>query len=459
MAVLSVPSEYLQPLMIRFQGLIGWSALGCVLLSSLALGGDRPLVWTLLALIVLGLFCAQVALDLLDRPSSSSLQIMGPAALFLAALLWALLQIWPGALAPWADPAWREVAGAAPRISVDPVNGAHALMRLATYGMIFWILLRSAEKSDRAHAMLVTVALFSTALAAFGLATMLAGIAPPGGGSGGRVSASFGTPGTFATFAIFGIVTNLGLYLHRIPFTEDDDDIPLSMWLRDVLEAFFDKGWIFALGLFLCLAALMFTDSRAGLVSGAVAILALLATTVKSRRLRTRLAMAGLAVIVTLTGIFMVLAPKDAPGPTPLDDRLQVYGQIVGAIAERPLAGYGIGSFDDSFRRSIPAEQAGTEWTHASNAYLETFFELGLIGALPFYLALAWILAVLIRGAATRRRNRVFSCVAIGIFAGAAVHAGTDIGLQVPATAGLLAVVLAIGWSQSFGSRHRRSPP
>jgi hypothetical protein len=78
---------------------------------------------------------------------------------------------------------------------------------------------------------------------------------------------------------------------------------------------------------------------------------------------------------------------------------------------------------------------------------------------LPFYLALAWILAVLIRGAATRRRNRVFSSVAIGIFAGAAVHASADIGLQMPANAGLFVALLAIGWSQSFGSRHRRSPP
>jgi O-antigen ligase len=132
--------------------------------------------------------------------------------------------------------------------------------------------------------------------------------------------------------------------------------------------------------------------------------------------------------------------------------RFAVYGLVVEAIADRPLAGFGIGSFEDSFRQYLTADQAAAEWDMAHNSYLENLFELGLIGAVLFYGALLWIAAVVTRGVLTRRRNRVFACCAFACLVGAGFHAIFDFSLQMPATAALFAAILAIGWSQSFPS-------
>jgi hypothetical protein len=53
----------------------------------------------------------------------------------------------------------------------------------------------------------------------------------------------------------------------------------------------------------------------------------------------------------------------------------------------------------------------------------------------------------------TRRRNRVFACAAFACLVGAGFHALFDFSLQMPATAALFAVLLALGWSQSSSAR------
>jgi O-antigen ligase len=94
----------------------------------------------------------------------------------------------------------------------------------------------------------------------------------------------------------------------------------------------------------------------------------------------------------------------------------------------------------------------------AHNSYLENVFELGVIGALPFYLALIWIGVVVTRGVLARRRNRAFACAAFACLVGAGFHAVFDFSLQMPATAALFAALLALGWSQSFPSRTAPAP-
>lgn len=436
----------------RLQAGIAWITLALVLVSALALGANRPAAWVLLVLAVVLLFAGQLILDLmtsLDLPAS---RVAGPALLYLSALGWALLQIWPGLFPQWADPAWQLVPEALPRISSDPVAGAHSLMRLALYGMIFWIIVRAATHAKRAKAMLVTIAFFSTGLAAFGLFAALIGWNPVlGEDATGRVSATFVNRNSYATYAIFGLLANLGLYLSRIP-TAPDDEVPASIWLRDFLEAFFSGGWVFAVGFFLCLAATLLTESRAGVAAAVVGLSVFALAKFRSRRVRNPWTAGSVLVFLVAAGAFLSSDVGTRLSSTGSDEaRFEIYGALIDGIAERPWTGHGIGAFEDSFRRLVPPGQAAQDWDYAHSSYLENGYEFGVIGAAVFYGALLWTAVVILRGVLTRRRNRVFSCVALGCLAAAAFHALFDFSLQMPATASLFAVILALGWAQSFG--------
>jgi O-antigen ligase len=442
-----------RPLAGRLQLALGSLALAFVLLSVLPYGGVLPVTWTFLAGAILLLFLGQIALDLRDPPGHATRRLAVPAMLYGLALLWGLLQIWPGAVPQAADPAWSRVPGAAPRVSADPVNGAHMLLRLTAYAMVFWIVARTAERTTGASLMLITIALFSTVLAALGIYWAWIGENPVLGDSAtALVTATFVNRNSYATYALIGLVANVALYVERSTQGAPAPEGSLQR-LRDFLERFFRGNWVFAIGALLCLSAVLLTESRAGTVSALLALGALALAFAADRRIRNAWVLASAAAIVVFAGVVLsagVGGRLIVTGPDEM--RFAVYGQVAEAIADRPLAGFGIGSFEDSFRQYLTADQAAAEWDMAHNSYLENLFELGLIGALPFYGALLWIAGVVTRGVLTRRRNRVFACCAFGCLVGAGFHALFDFSLQMPATAALFAAIVAIGWSQSFPS-------
>ncbi len=442
------------PLTGRFQPVLGSLALALVLLSVLPYGGVLPVTWTFLAGAILLLFLGQTALDLLDPPGHATRRLAVPAVLYGLALFWGLLQIWPGALPQAADPAWSLVPGAAPRVSADPVNGAHMLLRLTGYAMVFWIVARTAERTKGANLMLMAIAVFSTVLAALGIYWAWIGENPVLGESATAiVTATFVNRNSYATYALIGLVANVSLYIERSTQGAAAGEGSLQR-LRDFLERFFRGNWVFLIGALLCFSAVLLTESRAGTVSALLALGALALAFAADRRIRNVWVLASAAAIVVFAGVVLsagVGGRLIVTGPDEM--RFAVYGLVAEAIADRPLTGFGIGSFEDSFRQYLTADQAAAEWDMAHNSYLENLFELGLIGALPFYGALLWIAAVVTRGVLTRRRNRVFACCAFACLVGAGFHALFDFSLQMPATAALFAAILAIGWSQSFPSR------
>jgi hypothetical protein len=95
---------------------------------------NHPLSWTFLCVWLIVLLAVQFLNDF-RRPLSEPARTGAPAAtLFLIALSWALVQLLPGVPQIWAHPAWSAVPEAQPRISADPGQGAHHVMRLAAYG-------------------------------------------------------------------------------------------------------------------------------------------------------------------------------------------------------------------------------------------------------------------------------------------------------------------------------------
>jgi len=434
----------------KLQGVIGLSTLGIVLVSALALGANRPVSWSLLAIAVTGIFALQALVSLAGPAPVAVRRALWPGFFILLGVGWGWLQVLPGLPKALMHPVWQFVPEATAYISADPGASRHAVMRMMCYVLVFVILLWTCVKPQRAEIALRMIAIFSTALAAYGLYSFTTGTNIILGDytNAGIVQASFVNRNSYATYAIFGALANIACYL-QIADNSDDS-------LRGRLEGFFSGAWIFALGILLCIGAVSLTQSRAGAGAGLVGLLVFWLSWRSNKSGSDRVAVA--AMVATLlfigstsaTGLLERLISTDAS-----DARFAIYPAIWQAIFDRPLLGHGAGTFYDAFRPYVPLEAAPREWARAHSTYLELAFGLGLPAAGAFLIGQAMIAARLWSGARKRRKDRIYTCFALGCVGAAGFHALFDFSLQMPATAALYAAILAIGYAQSFTFRER----
>ncbi|MEO1189044.1 MAG: O-antigen ligase family protein, partial [Pseudomonadota bacterium] len=358
----------------------------------------------------------------------------------------------------WMCPLWLLVPEATPSISANPISGQHIVMRLTTYGMIFWIAINATANRNRALWLVKSFAVFSAGLAVFGLLAVIAGFNPIlQGFATSNVSATFINRNSYATYAVFGLVANLALYL-RMVRTEQESVGSGRKHLRAFIEAFFSGAWLFGFGAMLCLSAVLLSGSRAGTAAAIVAVLALFACLTQRQRQN---AMLWISLAVVLGAVATTLSETVATRvlQTQGDGRFIIFPHVIDGILDRPLLGHGLGAFHDTFRARVPLEAAGAEWERAHSSYLENAYELGLPAAAILYLSLLWIGIVLLRGVRIRRRDRLFPSVAFACFSAGALHSLVDFSLQIPAIAAMFAFLTGIGWAQSWPSAARRSEP
>ena len=433
------------------QSFVGWATLLVVLLSALALGANRPVSWTLVSMAVFLLFLCQMLLDALTGLSKPAVHVWPIALIFMTVLAWGIVQTLPGVLPGATHPVWQLVPNAPSAISADPIAGLHIVMRLASYAMIFWIFLRAAESTSNATRYIVAISLFTTLLAIYGLWAAFSGQNPIlQVESGGVVRASFVNRNSYATYAVFSVLANLTAYI-LLTENRTHSEGATRRGLRRFLEKFFGGAWIFAVGFLLCLAALFLTQSRAGAVAGMVALLVYFAAYIRRRAgmnlalLIAPIGLIGFSVVVLTSGVVQRLITT---GPENL--RFLVYPYIVEGIRDRLMVGHGLGAFENTFRAQVPLKAAEAEWNEAHNSYLENFYELGLpVGALLF-IGLIFLAVVIARGTVVRRRNRIFSCMALASIVGVGFHSLLDFSLEIPAVSYLFSTIIGIGWVQAF---------
>lgn len=440
------------------QWFILWALMLCVLFAAVPLGASQPVSWTLLSLAILVIFLLQV---IIDSPESLPKQTKGlwlPALLFLGTIAWAWVQLLPVPSKSYAHPVWTTLRNVPGHISADPGQGHQIIMRYLCYAMIFWIAFRGAVVSSRAGTMLKTIAVISTAFAGYGLYTLVIGNNPllADGAQGPVVTATFIDRNSYATYAAFGFLANIATYLHIVSGAQADEEY-WQGYLSDMLEVFFDGAWIYAVGALMCLAALVLTQSRVGGIATLAGLIVLLASWKrKDQRLNPWIlfvvcAVVGLVTLSNVNGITNMLWTAEAES-----GRFLIYPEVVRGIVDRPLLGHGLGAFQDAFRQYVPADVAADEWVRAHNSYIENVFEMGIPASIAFYLALLVITFRIYRGTVIREQNRAFSCFALAVIVTSATHALVDFSLQVPAITALFAVIVAMGWAQSFSLRPSR---
>ena len=135
---------------------------------------------------------------------------------------------------------------------------------------------------------------------------------------------------------------------------------------------------------------------------------------------------------------------------TTTEGRFLVWSDTLGAIADHLWIGSGFGTFEDIFPLYRSAANDEFVWDKAHNDYLELLLTLGLPAALAIFAAFLLIGWRCLRGVFERRRNSVFSMVAVSAIVLVSIHAGFDFSLQIQAVALVFAMLLGIGLAQSY---------
>ncbi len=445
----------------RLNDHIGWLLIALLALSPLPFGSNRPFFWGVNACLV-GIAGAWYILRLSQvgerfRYPASRLWIF--IVLFGVMLLWLVIQALPIAaiLNEWMPSLGLAAPGSsAPlgsSISVAPGATLLMLMQMATYGLLFFLVLQISVNAQRRMLIFNAIVVVITVYAAYGLAALyqfndtILGI--PKWAYPGMATGPFVNRNTFATFLAFGSVISLamatGMFIAGTSRPKDSpsrrrrpiDPIPLLYFISFIITT----------------AALFATQSRMGTLACAVGCLVVLGLnlTRASRVLQFLVALPLLAgttaAVVYVYG--QGLVERLGSSEESFDVRLDLYRQVMEMIAARPFVGFGGGSFELAYPLFHHQPVSPTLlWDKAHNTYLALWSELGVIaGSIPMLLILL---------AASRIRPIQGGPVAVaglGVLVVAALHSLVDFSLEIQAVAATFVAVMALAVAGSFGGR------
>lgn len=209
---------------------------------------------------------------------------------------------------------------------------------------------------------------------------------------------------------------------------------------------------------FVCLAAMLMTGSRGGVIVSSFVMVLMLAMFF-SRDLVTGkglvvatvgLAAVGLIVLQILGG--NIEARIDVEGLTD-QGRIEAWRTTLRIIADYRWFGTGLGTFASIYPAYRgPESNIRYVWESAHSTPLELAVEVGI--PLSIVVALAWAIAilVLVRGTRRSRRKTVVPLAALGVSVIAVLHSLIDFSLQVPGYAIVVCAVLGLGLAESVQS-------
>jgi len=426
--------------------IVGALMVGLIALSPLPAGSNLPVAWLFWASLI-GLISGVI---MWRRPSYTQVW-MRHRALFATGLglaMFALFQsLWPGAAvgdAParfWADQYL---------LTLSQSDSVFAAVRIASsvvfLSLCIWAFAGPGRARRAAEAIFVAITLYAIwGVAAIGtgggsVETALVGQKPV------PVTGPFTNHNAFATFLGFGFVTGLSLFTGCS--TRKSEHRSLRPRIKQTL---------IGIGLCLIFAAILATQSRMGMtatLAGAAVPLAVLA---RSHRQWPLVILGAGIIMIALFG--QGLTERFLFSSSSLSTRWQLYQQVQGLIAARPLTGFGAGSFPLAFELvHAPGVSSDVVWTRAHSTYLTLWSEYGLlIGSIPIIAGIT-----VLRGIANRWRvgdaDPALAMAAIGAIILAAVHSIFDFSLEIQANAFLLLAILGLALARSDGTTRRSRP-
>lgn len=385
---------------------------------------------------------ALLALFLSRRGAAQALTSAGlpgwPGALFAGVLIWTTLAVFaaPGG----ADPAWAWID----QPGVGALNRSAAVLeivKLLGLGCIFAVGVLAGARRSTATFTLQAALAASAVWAVIALVSYLAGwqVADTP-----RLTGGFMSPNSAAT--VFGMLTVLAAadILRRLRTA------PPGFGARmQALGPALAYGVLFP-------ACLLLTASRMGVAATLLASAAVLiwsaAGALKRRPVMAVLATIALIVGLTLLGGDLLLDRIERVGAG-AGDRKLLFAVHWRQFLEAPLAGHGLGSFNDLNTRLLTPETYTALWRvrAAHNVYLQWLTETGVVG---FSLMALTLMVVMVRGvmragAAKPGQGLLRGAVAANVVVLA--HGLTDYALQTPSIAAFWALLLGLQFA--FGAQ------
>ena len=451
-----------------------WLLVAIIAWMQFPFGSNRPWAWSFLVILIALDWALWIPAGVAAGASTARLarRLAVPALLMVAVLVWIWLQSVSFTPAPWHADIWGFIARAlgkpvAGAVSFNPFATRTELMKLASYLAVGWLAAALSLRHENARLLFIALVAAATAYAAYGIVlsalhtsqiTIFQGDPPP---YGRDVSGGFVAKNSFATFTGMAFLASLTLLVeagqHRI--------VAMRGWrthVRTLVQFATGKGAGWLIASLVLLAALIASDSRAGLIAtlvGLVGIFALLLS-ISARRGNTRWTLIGGGVAALL--IFSLFLANGQSVQSRFERLIETRGSeemrplmwdaAVRAIADHPYMGTGLGTYPDVFNLYAKSFVPYVV-DRAHNDYLEFAMGVGIPAAVLWDLALLILVAQCVSGVLKRHRRRSYAMTAVGASLLVGFHSLFDFSLQMPAVAVLYAVLLGIGLGQSQPTR------
>lgn len=427
----------------RLNTIAMWVLFVLLLLLPLFLGGNRPIAWalgsTILCMVGTCYFLSLLVGD--EAPRIGFSEIGLPALLVAVFMGYIVVQVLPIAeLLPQSMSALPAGLPPSASISISAGDTLLALPRWIDIALVAYLSIQIAANSFRAQRFLALLFAVAVVHAVYGLLLLFQfgdtilfteKWAYQGFATGGFVNRnSFAT--MLALGACIGAVRIADAFQNR-PHTGGR-----GFWLLDLREG----PLLTMIGLAIIVIALVATGSRMGVTAGVVGMLVALILYAAKRpapaeRSRRRLLpfVAGTVVMIGLAYLYgLPLMDRFTTVDRASEVRLQLYEQILGMIADRPLTGFGGGTFEFAYPlyHQSPVN-LDLVWDRAHSSYLALWTEYGVVfGSLPI-LVIGLMLGTLAIGYFRSRKPDVFLIAATAGTIAVAVHALVDFSLEMHA--------------------------
>ena len=302
--------------------------------------------------------------------------------LYLLFVLALLAQLLPSSILPGQAPLLAEegVVLAAPHITVAPGETVLMLLRVASNGLFFVLMLQAAAQPARRERLLELLALTVFGYALYAVAALHLGdriLIFEKWAYEGSATGTFVNRNSFATFLAFGAVICCALVLKSVR-REGDEEGPRS--IDDHIRTAF-----LAFQLLVILATVVATRSRMGLVVTGIGLVAVLfLSQTRNRNSLGYLLIASLGLIIVLLSALALfgngLLERFELLEQSAETRSNLYHQVVELIGLRRLTGFGGGSFQIVYPlvHRLPVG-LDVVWDKTHNTYLALWVELGVV--------------------------------------------------------------------------------
>jgi len=446
------------------------------------LGSNRPWAWSLLSLLIASswLLWSISAWRHPDTARGLARGLLMPWILALLALAWGVVQVLPVVPQAWAHPAWRMAAEALGKplagvISLSPWRTVTDVMKLGSYLMVAWLARVHGARNERAAMLLGGLIVIGACYIVYGFALTSLGQSQfsifyglTARSEVRNLAGPFVNHNSYATYAGL-IALAAGVKLVGDGWSEIAIVVGARRLALTALHYVFGHGGVWLAAALLALSAVIATGSRGGNFAtfSALAVLLVLSIALAFRQARgghavgvTLFVGAGLIGLFAISGAFLGARLDDMSASGLTDDtRLMLWNAALRMIHDAPLTGQGLGTYQLAYpfyaQRMMPFIM-----DKAHNDYVELAAGWGLPAAILWWLALAWLIGLCVRGVLVRRRYRVYPMLAVGASILVGVHSIFDFSLQMPAIAVTFAAILGLGVAQAFPARaHDRSKP